>query len=41
MTARIVFNGAGSVEFTSELLAGILGFEALDGSTIANSWIER
>ena len=32
---KIVFNGAGSVEFTKELLADILGFEDLAGSTIA------
>lgn len=32
---KIVFNGAGSVEFTKELLADILGFDALAGSTIA------
>jgi len=33
--AKIVLNGAGSVEFTKELLADILGFEDLGGSTIA------
>ena len=33
--AKIVFNGAGSVEFTKELLADILGFEELAGCTIA------
>ncbi len=32
---KIVLNGAGSVEFTKELLADILGFEDLAGSTIA------
>ena len=32
---RIVLNGAGSAEFTKELLADILGFEELAGSTIA------
>jgi len=32
---KIVLNGAGSVEFTKELLADILGFEGLAGSTIA------
>ena len=32
---KIVLNGAGSVEFTQELLAGILRFEDLAGSTIA------
>jgi alpha-galactosidase len=32
---KIVFNGAGSAEFTRELLADILGFEDLAGSTIA------
>jgi alpha-galactosidase len=32
---KIVVNGAGSVEFTKELLADILGFEDLAGSTIA------
>jgi alpha-galactosidase len=31
---KIVFNGAGSAEFTKELLADILGFEALAGCTI-------
>ena len=33
--AKIVLNGAGSVEFTKELLADILGFEDLAGCTIA------
>ena len=33
--AKIVLNGAGSVEFTKELLADILGFDELAGSTIA------
>ena len=33
--AKIVLNGAGSVEFTKELLADILGFEELAGCTIA------
>jgi alpha-galactosidase len=33
--AKIVLNGAGSVEFTKELLADILGFDDLAGSTIA------
>ena len=32
---KIVLNGAGSVEFTKELLADILGFDELAGSTIA------
>ena len=32
---KIVLNGAGSVEFTQELLAGILSFEDLAGATIA------
>jgi alpha-galactosidase len=32
---KIVLNGAGSVEFTKELLADILGFDDLAGSTIA------
>ncbi len=32
---KIVLNGAGSVEFTKDLLADILGFEDLAGSTIA------
>ena len=32
---KIVLNGAGSAEFTKELLADILGFEELAGSTIA------
>ncbi len=32
---KIVLNGAGSAEFTKELLADILGFEDLAGSTIA------
>jgi alpha-galactosidase len=32
---KIVLNGAGSVEFTQELLAGILSFDDLAGSTIA------
>jgi alpha-galactosidase len=32
---RIVLNGAGSAEFTKELLADILGFEELAGATIA------
>ena len=32
---KIVLNGAGSVEFTKELLADILGFGELAGSTIA------
>lgn len=32
---KIVFNGAGSAEFTRELLADILGFEELAGSMIA------
>jgi alpha-galactosidase len=32
---KIVLNGAGSVEFTKELLADILGFEELAESTIA------
>ena len=35
MTLRIVFNGAGSVEFTSELLADLLGFDELADLTIA------
>jgi alpha-galactosidase len=33
--AKIVLNGAGSAEFTKELLADILGFEELAESTIA------
>ena len=32
---KIVLNGAGSVEFTKELLADILRFDELSGSTIA------
>ena len=32
---KIVFNGAGSVTFTKELVADILGFEELAGCTIA------
>lgn len=32
---KIVFNGAGSAEFTQELLADILGYEELRASTIA------
>jgi alpha-galactosidase len=32
---KIVLNGAGSAEFTKELLADILGFEELAGATIA------
>jgi alpha-galactosidase len=32
---KIVLNGAGSAEFTKELLADILGFDELAGSTIA------
>ena len=32
---KIVLNGAGSAEFTKELLADILGFEDLAGATIA------
>jgi alpha-galactosidase len=32
---KIVLNGAGSVEFTKELLADVLGFEELSGATIA------
>jgi alpha-galactosidase len=32
---KIVLNGAGSVEFTKELLADLLGFEELAGATIA------
>jgi alpha-galactosidase len=38
---KIVFNGAGSAEFTKELLADILGFEALAGSTIALFDVDR
>ena len=33
--AKIVLNGAGSVEFTKELLADILSFDELAESTIA------
>jgi alpha-galactosidase len=32
---KIVLNGAGSAEFTKELLADIFGFDELAGSTIA------
>ncbi|MCI4354020.1 MAG: alpha-glucosidase/alpha-galactosidase, partial [Thermoplasmata archaeon] len=32
---KIVFNGAGSVTFTKELVADILGFEEFAGCTIA------
>ena len=35
MSSKIVLNGAGSVEFTKELLADILGFEELADVTIA------
>ncbi len=35
MPPKIVLNGAGSVEFTKELLADILGFEELADATIA------
>src|SRR4029077_17743034 len=35
MMTKIVLNGAGSVEFTKELLADILSFDELAGSTIA------
>src|SRR5213595_667886 len=35
LVTKIVFNGAGSAEFTKELLADILGFEELAGCTIA------
>jgi alpha-galactosidase len=35
MMAKIVLNGAGSAEFTKELLADIFGFGELAGSTIA------
>jgi alpha-galactosidase len=35
MPPKIVLNGAGSVEFTKELLADILGFDELAGATIA------
>jgi alpha-galactosidase len=38
---KIVFNGAGSAEFTKELLADILGFEALAGCTIALFDVDR
>src|SRR5881397_1445901 len=35
MAPKIVLNGAGSVEFTKELLADILGFEELSDATIS------
>src|SRR5918995_4297645 len=35
MPPKIVLNGAGSAEFTKELLADILGFEELTDATIA------
>jgi alpha-galactosidase len=38
---KIVFNGAGSAEFTKELLADILGFGALAGATIALFDVDR
>ncbi len=35
MVVKVVLNGAGSAEFTKELLGDLLGFEELRGSTIA------
>jgi alpha-galactosidase len=41
MAPKIVLNGAGSVEFTKELLADILGFEELSDATVALHDVDR